>query len=330
MKFDVTQYNIQHLRNIAKYLTQTRSLYTKNIDRIIRIYEQIPTDVPFDINANPGIKKQIENELQLLAKQVNATVITGINTEWILSGQKNDALIKYVMGSRMIPAVLEQQWMSRNLEGLSAFVKRVDEVGLNLSKRVWSTVRTHAVTIEQHMALGIYEGTPAAKLATEMKQFLNEPDKLFRRVRDAKGNLRLSKAAKEYHPGQGVYRSSYKNALRLTRTEINMAYQQADALRWEKMDFVLGVEVRRSSMPYDCDICESLKGVYPKNYEWSAWHPNCMCYAVPILSDEDDFIDSLDAAYDGREYKFKQITEMPKGFKSFVKETNFKHYGHYH
>lgn len=46
-------------------------------------------------------------------------------------------------------------------------------------------------------------------------------ERLYRRVRGADGKLHLSKAAKAYHPSQGVYRSSYKNAMRLTRTECN-------------------------------------------------------------------------------------------------------------
>ena len=75
---------------------------------------------------------------------------------------------------------------------------------------------------------------------------MNEPDRLYRRVRDKGGNLRLSKAAKMYHPGQGVYRSSAKNAQRLTRTEINMAYRESEYLRWQQLDFIVGIRVMLS------------------------------------------------------------------------------------
>ena len=66
------------------------------------------------------------------------------------------------------------------------------------------------------------------RMSRDVCGYLRNPDKLFRRVRDKHGNLRLSKAAKAYHPGRGVYRSSYRNALRLTATENNMAYRTAD------------------------------------------------------------------------------------------------------
>lgn len=76
--------------------------------------------------------------------------------------------------------------------------------------------------------LGIGSGKAAPKLARELKQYLQNPDKLFRRIRDKHGMLQLSKRAAAYHPGRGVYRSSYKNARRLAATETNIAYRTAD------------------------------------------------------------------------------------------------------
>ena len=108
------------------------------------------------------------------------------------------------------------------------------------------------------------------------------------RVRDKHGNLRLSKAAKAYHPGRGVYRSSYRNALRLTATENNMAYRTADHLRWQQQPFVVGIEIKLSNN-HTCkgvigrfvDICDDRAGVYPKDFKFVGWHPHCRCYCVP-------------------------------------------------
>jgi hypothetical protein len=164
-----------------------------------------------------------------------------------------------------------------------------------------------------------------------MKQYLRNPDKLFRRVRDEASNLQLSRAARDFHPGQGVYRSSYKNALRLTRTETNKSYQQADNERWQQQDFVLGIEVQRSNVDYDCDICEAGVGKYPKDYEWDLWHPNCRCRAVPVTASEQETMNYIDAIFEDREgeYEFKdKITEFPDKMKDFQEKTGFKHYGH--
>ena len=86
-----------------------------------------------------------------------------------------------------------------------------------------------------------------ADLSRDVRQYLKYHNKLFRRVRDKDGVLRLSKAAAAFHPGRGVYRSSYKNALRLTATENNIAYRTCDHLSWNALPFVLGQEIKTSN-----------------------------------------------------------------------------------
>ena len=151
------------------------------------------------------------------------------------------------------------------------------------SARVWNLSKQYKTELEMALDIAISEGTPANELASILKKYLRNPDSLFRRYRDKNGVLQLSKKAKEYHSGQGVYRSSYKNAERLARTEINIAYRKADIERWQSMDMIAGYEIRRSRHPYSCEICDMMKGVYPKSFVWVGNHPNCRCYMTPIF-----------------------------------------------
>lgn len=145
--------------------------------------------------------------------------------------------------------------------------------------------------IETSLAEGLAEGRSAAELSRTIREDLREPHKLFRRVRDKNGILQLSKPARAFHPGQGVYRSSYKNALRLTRTEINVSYAEADFERWQRLDFVIGYEVRLSNN-HTCnghpftDICDELAGKYPKWFKFTKWHPQCRCVCLAIFGDD--------------------------------------------
>ena len=145
--------------------------------------------------------------------------------------------------------------------------------------------------IETSLAEGLAEGRSAAELSRTIRQDLREPERLYRRVRDKNGILQLSKPAKAYHPGAGVYRSSYKNALRLTRTEINVSYAEADFERWQRLDFVIGYEVRLSNN-HTCnghpftDICDELAGKYPKWFKFTKWHPQCRCVCLAIFDDD--------------------------------------------
>jgi hypothetical protein len=149
-------------------------------------------------------------------------------------------------------------------------------------------------------------------------------------VRDKHGQLHLSKAAKEFHPGAGVYRSSYKNALRLSRTENNMAYRAADHERWQQLDFVVGIEVKLSNnhtingVPFT-DICDDLKGKYPKDFKFSGWHPQCRCHAVPILKTVDEVMAENERIMKGEEPTSDSVNavgDVPKNFTQWVEKNS--------
>lgn len=152
-----------------------------------------------------------------------------------------------------------------------------------LSGRVWNLTQQYRTEIEMALDVAIHEGTPANQLTSVLKKYLQNPDTLFRKYRDKNGILQLSQKAKEYRSGQGVYRSAYKNAERLARTEINIAYRTADIERWQSMDMIVGYEIKRSKHPHGCEICDMMKGIYPKSFVWVGNHPNCRCYMTPVF-----------------------------------------------
>lgn len=181
--------------------------------------------------------------------------------------------------------------------------------------------------------MGIRNGSDAAKMARELNTFLQHPDMLFRRVRDEHGMLKLSKAMKDFHPGQGVYRSSYKNARRLAATETNMAYRTADHERWQQMDFIVGIEINlsnnhtclgRDGKAHDfVDICDELAGRYPKDFKFTGWHPHCRCFATTIMKTDEELEDDEQRILNGEEPSNpadseNAVTDMPKQFKEWV------------
>jgi len=129
---------------------------------------------------------------------------------------------------------------------------------------------------------------------------------------------------KNYHPGKGVYRSSYRNAQRLARTETNIAYRTADYERWQELDFVVGIEIKLSNNHPTADICDSLKGRYPKDFKWTGWHPNCRCYQEPILATADEISDMLDEILEGNPPANVEcadtVTDMPTQFQDWIKD----------
>ena len=250
-----------------------------------------------------------------------------MRTAWTLADDKNDALVQAYFGATgrdmKHPSELMKKYLSRNADGAEAFLRRASGAdGLALSERVWRYAHDYRTEIEAGLELGLREGLSANQTARELKKYLRHPDKLFRRVRDAQGKLRLSKPAKAFHPGRGVYRSSFQNARRLVATETNMAYRTADEERWKAMDFVLGYEVKLSNnhtlggRPFT-DICDDLQGKYPKDFKFVGWHPLCRCYAVPILEDEDHFF--ARSFGNGNEAP-EPIQATPENFNDWVKD----------
>jgi len=188
---------------------------------------------------------------------------------------------------------------------------------MGLSRRVWNLTKQHKQELELAISAGVQDGTSAARLASPVKQYLNAPDKLFRRVKNGFGKLVLSRNAAAYHPGTGVYRSSFKNAARLACYEINMAYRTAEQERWRQFDFVVGYEIKLSGSHPAPDVCDSLAGKYPKNFKWTGWHPNDLCYAIPILQTEEEFWADEGGGAENWQ-SVNAVRDVPEGFKKWI------------
>lgn len=330
-RFSIQSYDAAHYRQTEQYTQAVNALFDRATTEIAKAVAKgtYDPDKPFSFDDYPGVKSVMQGITKQLADRMITVIETGSKKQWLFACEKNDGFIASIMDTSKLSKARLKKMQDRNLEALQTFQGRKVE-GMNLSQRVWKYVGQYKAQLESALDVGLGEGRNAAQLSRDVRENLKEPNRLFRRVRDKRGNLVLSKAAKAFHPGQGVYRSSYKNAMRLTRSEINMAYRESDFLRWQSLDFVVGYEIRRSNHEplFKCDICEKLVGRYPKTFKFKGWHPQCMCYAVPILMDEETFdeneLGDLKAVLHGTQYKKLEaknlVTDVPDGFKQWVKD----------
>lgn len=330
-RFSIQSYDVAHYRQTEQYVKAVEALFDRATTEIARAAAKGTYDPekPFIFADYPGVKSVMQSVTQQLANRMVTVVESGSKKQWLFACDKNDGFISSIMDTTKLSKARLKKMQDRNLDALSSFQGRKVE-GMNLSQRVWKYIDQYKAQLESALDVGLGDGRSADQLSRDVRQNLREPNRLFRRVRDKRGNLVLSKAAKAFHPGRGVYRSSYKNAMRLTRSEINMAYRESDYQRWQTLDFVVGFEIKRSNHEplCDCDLCEKLVGRYPKTFKFKGWHPQCMCYAVPILMDEETFdeneLGDLKAALRGTTYQHKQaanvVPDVPQGFKDWVKD----------
>lgn len=303
-------YDEQHRKHLIDYLQQIERLFYQWVGFSVSLalktdFQEIVTSTLFAF-ATTKKGKAFDKELARFSNQLDQIIKQGITKEWAFANLKQDKLLR------------DGLTKYQNLEALEAFkVRKIKD--FTVSNRVWDIAKKAQSEIELALSVSLEEGKSAVQLSREVRNLLNNPTALFRRVRDKYGNLVLSKNAQNYHPGQGVYRSAYKNALRLASNEINVAYKSADWLRIQQNPDIVGFEVRLSPQHKVYDMCDQLKGKYPKSFRFHGWHVGCKCHIVTILKTDEELIKELKADEElPPESSSNYVGDVPSNYKQWV------------
>ena len=226
--------------------------------------------------------------------------------------------------------------------------------GLNLAQSVWNYCQQTKAEFEMAMsnviADGLEKGMSAEEVGRRLRQYLNNPDMMYRRYHTVKvlkngqkkdvvtwrrkriidGRVRFVEEPLE-RVGQGVYRSARKNALRVARTEINAAYHKARNERWKNEPFVIGQHIHISPQhdpEEDADICDELEGYYPKDFNWDSWHSQCMCTSDPVMisgEERKQFYKRLAKGEDMTNYiSPNRVKDVPDQYKRYIEANGDK------
>ena len=268
--------------------------------------------------SNQGIESAVDRELLNLESMLYANISAFQKDGWERAERKNDDFISQFIKGMSISSATKDGMFSHSLSAFEALKNDIDANGFKLSDRVWNITQQTKSQLEFYLDSGVVAGRNSNGISSDIRQILQNPQKRFRRIRNEKGELVLSQPMKDYHPGQGVYRSAYKNALRTSATTTNTAYRSADYERWSKQDFILGIEIHRSANNRGpCKICDAMVGKYPKTFKFTGFHPFCICFATPITMEPENFADFL---LNDTVPKEQVITDIPQGAKDFVIE----------
>lgn len=326
-------YQSRHLNNLNNYAVSLEKLYDAlaHSAAVAGRSLDVPGDRLLKLEDYPAVNRRINKLVRRLTANISAIATKGVSQEWALANDYADELVKLVCVGRKVSEATKSRWLDRREKALDEFRKRKTN-GLDLSERVWQLGEQAKMELELALDCGIRDGVAALKLAPTLKQYLKEPDRLYRRVRDTQDKLHLSRAASQYHPGRGVYRSSFANAKRLVGTETNIAYRTADHERMQRLDFVVGIKIELSNnhttkgpkgLPIPLtDICDELQGKYPKDFKFTGWHPNCRCHAKSILLTPAELDEMLKAQADGEDIKVdgvNKVNGVPREFTSWLK-----------
>lgn len=280
-------------------------------DRVQSVYDTLNREVanavvrsgydgtePFRFSDYPQTKKKIEEVQAAFVRDLRSVIYSGTSEEWKQSNLVQDLLADNVLkfyGAKKNKKKYRVYYQT-NSDALKAFQQRKDD-GLNLSQKLWNQSKGYKEEMEFAISSAIEKGTSAVKLSKRLSKYLQDFPSLKHDYKERFGKAVTCQDCE--------YRS-----IRLARSEINMAYRKAEQERWKQFDFVLGYEVKLTQNGHHVpDICDDLAGKYPKDFIFLGWHPNCMCYVVPILKTEEQF---------WNDEEVKGVEEPPKNFTDWL------------
>lgn len=301
-------------KRLAKYVMLVESIYEDlNLEaaKIVGITDfTIDSDRPFMWSDYPQTRKRIRDLQERFVEDIGAVIYSGTSEEWKNSNEVQDLLANKVLqtyGATIGKEKYEILYQPNN-DALKAFQQRKDK-GFTISDKLWNQSTLYKQELEEAISCAIQKGTSAITLSKQISKYLLDFPQLQKDYKE-----RFGKASRAM---DCEYRS-----IRLAASEINMAYRQAENLRWQQMDFVVGYEIKLSNnhtcngKPFQ-DICDILAGKYPKDFQWTGWHPLCRCYKIPILKTEEEFWE-WDGRSEATTASVNEVKDVPDAFKKWV------------
>lgn len=268
-------------KRLAKYVMLVESIYEDlNLEaaKIVGITDfTIDSDRPFMWSDYPQTRKRIRDLQERFVEDIGAVIYSGTSEEWKNSNEVQDLLANKVLqtyGATIGKKNYEILYQPNN-DALKAFQQRKDK-GFTISDKLWNQSTLYKQELEEAISCAIQKGTSAITLSKQISKYLLDFPQLQKDYKE-----RFGKASRSM---DCEYRS-----IRLAASEINMAYRQAENLRWQQMDFVVGYEIKLSNnhtcngKPFQ-DICDILAGKYPKDFQWTGWHPLCYSDDSEVLT----------------------------------------------
>jgi hypothetical protein len=153
-------------------------------------------------------------------------------------------------------------------------VTKKNLVGLNPSERIWDLTNRTEQDLKRMVANGMAAGENPTVIARKITKYVSPT------IQD---NLALG-----IQPGPGVYRSPYRNAYRLAKTEMNRTYVQAGVAFAKDKAWVDGMDIVLSPVHDDYDECDDLAAGGPYTADEVGdlipAHPHCGCRGVPRIN----------------------------------------------
>lgn len=268
------------INKAMKQVERKRNLYTKTIDKaIMQLYKKVGEDYSKKIAANPNIDNEtlkqheeyFKKEYEKVAKSLESTLKSKMkrminDTVKAQEDNINDLCKKYKLD---FGTTFQDKFSKVNEDALRMLVSgKVYKDKVSLSGRIWNNKKK----VDEHIAFLLAQKKHPMDIARELEQYVNP---VARKYTNAEGY--------KYTGRQVEY-----NSLRLARTYINHAYQEAARDTSEANPFIKKLVWKSSHHKNMCGLCASRDGKEYDPKDMPLDHPNGFCsftYKTDSLED---------------------------------------------
>lgn len=224
--------------------------------------------------AHAAIRKTIRNLFLDVRDTVSVGRLDAAHAAFQSSADWEDPLYRAAGLSQKERDALQASTLAMSDRNVELMLRRHGTVQIPLSQQVYRTQALAQGWVDEKINLGIGRGLTAREIGQEVKSLIRP---------DVKGGVAFA-------------------AQRLGRTEVNNSYHAAAIVANADKPWVSGMHWHLSGSHPTKDICDLLahedrfdlgSGIFPPGQVPNKPHPQCLCYIVPAIPSEDDFLDSL-------------------------------------
>jgi len=274
--------NQENKNNISKLITTENKLekiYDKTSTKIANVAMTKDASLA-DISNLTGEMVVIKDNLDkvttdIIRKEIDRNIKAGLESVKAQITVFKDILPSDIVNAEISATVFNQAYMD------AYYAMQTLKDGILLSDKIWDITNISLEEIRVYMMeVMLDENTSMAEVYQQIKSFLKLPDVDMR-------TKYWKQFFKTHPPGKGVYRSAWKNVLRVLRTETNRAFRLGTIKYAKDRTWVQGIKWELSAAHPRMDICNDIAaddleglgaGVYsPANVPIMP-HPQCICY----------------------------------------------------
>lgn len=234
-------------------------------------------------NQKIRFQRELEREFRNVAQVTTDRLQLAIDDAYHLGTHAVDTVFLESMKAAHLDSSLilsvQRGFVAINTEAVAAY-SAYRKFGWTFSERIWRDTAKQSGLIQQMCHEAIAEGKDVVQLARDLTKYVNEG------AATLSGDYPKMMA----RMGKRIPKNLNYEALRLARTELGTAFNEAATMRARENPACTGVYFRLSNTGDNCEHCIETAtnseygepGFYPKGSEPAGTlHPNCRCCIMP-------------------------------------------------